>query len=361
MAFERISFEANNACNLQCAHCLREEIWTRTENVHIAPALVDKVLGEARRMYATKTVVFTGGEVPIHPKLTQLIDICCDHGLTWQITTNGIRKEPIAKLLRDERRRDKLGLVAISIDGASEESHDRIRGQGSFRKTMKTIAYLHAIEAPVCLKLTIAKHNVHELEDLAMLGAKLGVKLMNYSPLHLTPDAFEADLVLPPDAWHDIYDRLDRVHSMLRVPHSFCAGGPEESSMRDCEAYHIRDVHVDYRGHLSLCCVLPAYRGQGDGEEKDIVADLNTESLAVAHERLVELVAEVNRHRIQRLKDNSVHELDKFLCFSCEKFMGKMGWLKDPKYADSPWTENLILPDDGAEDDLYPLKVQQSA
>jgi len=360
MAFNRISFEMNNICNLQCAHCLREEIWTRTDNVHLSPALVDKVLKEAKTLYGTEKVVFTGGEVTLSPKLPEIIDICCDYGMTWGVVTNGIRKEPIAKLINDPRRRKHLSVIAISIDGATAETHEKIRGEGTYRKTMRTIAYLHGKEVPICIKTTINKKNVHEVEELAMMGARLGVSMMKYSPLHLTPDGFDNDLVLPPDEWPRIYDRIGNIHKILNVPYLLSAGGKDKSSMVDCEAFNLGDIHVDYRGHMSLCCVLPAYRGQGDGQEKDLVADLNTESLADGHARLLDLLHGYNNHRIERLKDNTVHELDKFLCFSCEKYMGKMGWLADPKYADSPWVENMKLPESSDEPQIK-LSVKKTA
>ena len=64
--------------------------------------------------------------------------------------------------------------------------------------------------------------------------------------------------------------------------------------------------------------------------------------------------------RIRRQREGRVRELDKFLCFACEKYMGKMEWLADEKYADSPWAKDLDLPD-SSQTQPGALKVRRTA
>lgn len=84
--------------------------------------------------------------------------------------------------------------------------------------------------------------------------------------------------------------------------------------------------YVDTRGQVSTCCQLSQY----GFNENDVVADLNRETLAQAHEKYVARLAALGR--AARPAGDAVST---FPCLRCAKASGKLNWLK--AYPQSAW------------------------
>ena len=88
-------------------------------------------------------------------------------------------------------------IVQFSIDGASEETHSKLRGKGNFKKTISNIKSLNPKNSPI-IKMVLSKHNINQLEDYFKLAANLrcipafsfsermGNANDNWDSLHLT-------------------------------------------------------------------------------------------------------------------------------------------------------------------------------
>jgi radical SAM protein with 4Fe4S-binding SPASM domain len=71
----------------------------------------------------------------------------------------------------------------VSLDG-SEEINDRIRGAGTYRQVVRTLAELaQRPEIRVRLNMVVGRHNVHTVELLAQLADEHGVETLNMIPL----------------------------------------------------------------------------------------------------------------------------------------------------------------------------------
>ena len=57
--------------------------------------------------------------------------------------------------------------MQVSIDGSCAEVHETGRGKGSFAKAVRGIKILQKHEIPVAVRVTIHRHNVHDLENTA--------------------------------------------------------------------------------------------------------------------------------------------------------------------------------------------------
>jgi SynChlorMet cassette radical SAM/SPASM protein ScmE len=57
--------------------------------------------------------------------------------------------------------------VQVSIDGSVPTTHDACRGKGNFLKAMQGIKSLQDHNVPVSVRVTIHKHNVRDLENVA--------------------------------------------------------------------------------------------------------------------------------------------------------------------------------------------------
>ena len=86
---------------------------------------------------------------------------------------------------------------------------------------------------------------------------------------------------------------------------------------------------VDFRGNLVFCCQLSGYAG--GGSDSDIIADLSKTSLFDAHKKLIEKIAKFQKDRVTRIGKKNLGKLDRFPCFYCARYFGKVGWLRKHK------------------------------
>jgi sulfatase maturation enzyme AslB (radical SAM superfamily) len=120
-------------CNLRCPHCyvdaqgMRGKELTVSEHRAIADNLHKRLATNPLLEYK---VNLTGGEPFCHPMIMDIISAYKDAGFEVTMSTNSllIKKRDMAKLA-------DLGVaLSVSLDGATEGSHDFIRGKGAFKK-----------------------------------------------------------------------------------------------------------------------------------------------------------------------------------------------------------------------------------
>lgn len=163
-------------CNLKCVSC---NCWRETTRDELSTEewcdVIDQ-LGEAGIL----KVNFTGGEPLLRADTPLLMRRAVAAGVSdLHLNTNAI--------LLDERRRDAVldaGVRSfnISVDGATPELHDRLRGQqGAFETTVERIRGLASssddLDLRVRLNFTVMRDNLHQVPDIARLATELGVQL----------------------------------------------------------------------------------------------------------------------------------------------------------------------------------------
>src|SRR4051812_5153436 len=136
--FQRIGIHLTDRCQLDCDHCSRDP---GDQPLDLPVELLPALLRDARDVYGLRHVSFTGGEPTLHPRFLDMLDMVAAEGAEWDMVTNGRR---FARLLArcDERpaRRASLRSVSFSLDGATEACHDAIRGEGSYREVLASVA-----------------------------------------------------------------------------------------------------------------------------------------------------------------------------------------------------------------------------
>ena len=176
--------QVNDFCNLACAHCLVSSGPTRDQGL-AAERILDAIdqavaLGAAR-------VFFTGGEPLARP---DILDLCrhviAAHGRELVILTNGTllrgkRLDALVELAavelpaRDGQPPPDSLRLQVSLDGATAEVNDPVRGKGSFAATVAGIEAAVAAGLRPTLTATILKHNLDDLDNVVRLAARLGV------------------------------------------------------------------------------------------------------------------------------------------------------------------------------------------
>jgi radical SAM protein with 4Fe4S-binding SPASM domain len=195
--------EVVSACNLTCKHCFagdlprREGQLTRDE--------LDRLFADMAAV-GTFRLGLTGGEPLLRRDLFDIIDLATNHGLCPCVTTNGL-------LVTDEVARAfgerELVWLNVSLDGATAESNDRVRGEGSFDRVLERLEVLRR-HATFTLAFTIMSHNAGEVEDCVRLAERVGASTAVFRPMYpVGVGERHLDLMPTFDQYSDALARLE--------------------------------------------------------------------------------------------------------------------------------------------------------
>lgn len=147
---------------------------------------VERVFDEMAGWDWDFTVVITGGEVFLRKDIFDIFKYAQKTNLKIEVVSNGslISQETAKKIISTG-----LSNIAISLDGAQEQTHDFIREKGAFKKAVEAIRYLVAAKKEngcgpqISVWTTIMRENVGELFDIIPLVKNLGVECLVYHPV----------------------------------------------------------------------------------------------------------------------------------------------------------------------------------
>lgn len=194
MMERRADLKVGFACNNRCLFCAQGE---RRDACGVIP--FDRLLArlvEVRR--TTRSLVLTGGEPSIHPRILALVEAA--HRLGFdpiQLQTNGRMlsyPDVLGRLVRAG-----LTEVSPSIHGSTAAIHDALtRREGSWRESRDGIANVAKAGIPLVTNSVITRHNTDDLPALTALLASLGVKRAQLAFVHpVGTAALEFDAVVP--------------------------------------------------------------------------------------------------------------------------------------------------------------------
>ncbi|HLA82295.1 MAG TPA: radical SAM protein [Thermoleophilia bacterium] len=166
-----VFWETTAACNLLCSHCRRTDVADEPSpdelSVREAESLIDELASWGRTI-----LVLSGGEPLLRPDIFHLMSYADEKGLVVALATNGTL---IDRDLAGRIQESGVDRVSISLDGADEPTHDAFRRlPGSFRSAMAGIQALRTEGIPVQINVTVAKHNVDQMDEMVSLAKKLG-------------------------------------------------------------------------------------------------------------------------------------------------------------------------------------------
>ena len=119
-----LTWELTYACNLSCVHCLSSS--GRRDPRELTTGQCRAVIDELERMQVFY-VNIGGGEPTVRPDFWELVDYATAHRVGVKFSTNGIRITP--ERARRLAASDYVD-VQISLDGATEQVNDAVRGPG---------------------------------------------------------------------------------------------------------------------------------------------------------------------------------------------------------------------------------------
>ncbi|WP_395708908.1 radical SAM protein [Reyranella sp.] len=170
-----VVWETTLDCNAKCMHCYSDALfghgpvyWQLAECLDLVDELADA---------GVIILALSGGEFLLRPDWERIVEHAVGRGLQVTFATNGI------KVTDDVARRIKeLGVanVSVSLDGASSEVHEKIRGVPHiFAKACEAVRRLSGLGVRVTVNYTPMRPNLSQAESLIALAYDLGAKKIN--------------------------------------------------------------------------------------------------------------------------------------------------------------------------------------
>jgi MoaA/NifB/PqqE/SkfB family radical SAM enzyme len=342
---QRLAVELANICNLHCSYCLRSEEGLYSNRAEFFPlALLARIIKDAREVAAISRITFTGGEPTLHPQFSGAIETVAAAGLTSSFVTNGWHFERIWPAILANR--ESITHVAFSVDGITQETHDRWRGSGSFERLVRAFSRCYKAKVPFVMKIKTRRDIVDQLEQIAVFGARMGASGMSFGHIMPTSSASEDQSALSLQEQRMAEQEIALLARILKMNIGIDVGYYNIDERAPCSPLAGRSANVDYLGRLTLCCSLSGFRGAA--EERDVVADLNVESFASAYSRLGEVAAAQLQKRKDALAALRSEGLTPDLytgspCLFCLQSYGKIPWHKTDAGPATPGARSLPI------------------
>lgn len=174
---QHVFLKITSDCNLRCRHCFyyNDKNAFNSENDFLTNDLSNLVKFLVEELHII-SIVITGGEPFLQKDIFQILKYLKSKNVTIQIQTNAtLITEEIASELASILN-PKYDNIQTSLEGATAITHDKIRGKGSFEKTINGIEHLISKNFNVAVSYTITSENIEEVPLLYKLFKDLGVK-----------------------------------------------------------------------------------------------------------------------------------------------------------------------------------------
>jgi mycofactocin radical SAM maturase len=167
-----LTWELTYACNLSCVHCLSSS--GRRDPRELSTAECRAVIDELERMQVFY-VNIGGGEPTVRPDFWELVDYATAHHVGVKFSTNGVKIN--AGTARRLAASDYVD-VQVSLDGATAEVNDAVRGRGSYDTALRAMRQLaDAGVRGFKISVVMTRHNVGQLDAFQALADRFGAQL----------------------------------------------------------------------------------------------------------------------------------------------------------------------------------------
>ncbi len=220
-----VAWEVTRQCNLRCVHCRASAQAGPYEGELSTKEAMD--LLHDLSSFARPVVILTGGEPLLRPDILEIASRGTALGLRMVMAPNGT-------LLSPQRAREIRGVgiqrISISLDGASQETHDAFRGvDGAFQGALEGIRAAKEAGLPFQINTTVTRRNFREIPLILDLAVRLGAVAHHIFLLVPTGRGREmaGDAISPEkyeETLHWFYDQRERVPLQLKAtcaPHYY--------------------------------------------------------------------------------------------------------------------------------------------
>ena len=238
-----IFWELTKKCDGKCTDCFMDANASKWSGQESSFSEIENIVLQFSSLggYAVR---LTGGEPTQRNDFFDIVDLLNQQSMIVGMNTNGFFGQDKLEGILSREIKD----IRISVDGP-ESINDSVRGQGSYRKAMRTIRaiaeYNQSAQQPVelTMNLVLMKRNFPFIEEMIELSQSLGTKL-SLGLLRLSGRAKIGDMLSPEQVAQVAYrvqqqrDRLGIKKGKVRVNYDIFCEGQQTGKGSSMVGYH---------------------------------------------------------------------------------------------------------------------------
>ena len=182
-----LQFAITSVCNLRCQHCYDDT----EEHVHMpfdqCTTVLDSFFAFCKRWERLPVLWLTGGEPTVHPDFWDILDYVDSHmeraDTEWQVAVLSNGTTMTRDFVETLKNHPLKAYVQVSVDGACAETHDAIRGKGSFKKAVRAVTALCSAGIQTHMHFVVHKNNYEDGFTMTDLATRLGVDVLTVTRL----------------------------------------------------------------------------------------------------------------------------------------------------------------------------------
>lgn len=168
-----VTWEVTQACALACDHC-RADAQSERDPDELTTAEGKQLLDQVADFGQPGPIfVISGGDPLERPDLFEIIEASVDRGIPTAVTpatTTDLDRETVEQFAEKGVRR-----MAVSLDGASERTHDAFRQEsGTFESAMRAAEWADDVGLSIQVNTTVTAKTAARLPRIADLVEDLG-------------------------------------------------------------------------------------------------------------------------------------------------------------------------------------------
>ncbi|MFI7003883.1 radical SAM protein [Nocardia sp. NPDC050175] len=237
-------------CNFACGHCFHGERLKYADAYTAEQAC--NLMRLMQQQHDTEAVTLLGGEPFVYKDLAPVVRYAKHTlGQVVEICTNGYRIGPRLREIAP-----CIDLLRISLEGIGN-TNDAIRRDGSYAAALESIALARGLGVRTGATLTVNRHNISEVVDLAYTLQALGVSQLKLHQLRPVGNAalHPELLVTDPADYSVLRDQLRSAPLRMEV---VLDEDLSEDGALPCATPGPRDeidrIESDPRGALTMSC-----------------------------------------------------------------------------------------------------------
>ena len=179
-----VQLHLTERCNLACRHCYQSAPVAEMSHQEVRLAITNvktAVEGWAKDydMDISPSLHVTGGEPLLRDDLFPILGFARQCGFSTSLMTNGTLVDTATAR---RIRMAQVGDVQVSLDGL-EDTHDRMRGRGTYGQALEGIRRLASEGVPASINVTVSRLNMGQAGELVAVAAQSGAETAAFSRL----------------------------------------------------------------------------------------------------------------------------------------------------------------------------------
>jgi mycofactocin biosynthetic radical S-adenosylmethionine protein MftC len=173
-----ITWEITHQCNLRCIHCLSASNQASPDELTFEEC--KNIVDQLAKLKVFE-INFGGGEPLLKDYFLPLLSYIHTKGIVTCISTNGtLLTKEIVKLFTG----NPLVNIQVSLDGATPEVNDSIRGKGTFTNIIAGIELIAGKSIPLSINTVVTSQNFRQLKQMKELAKsyKANLRVSRFRP-----------------------------------------------------------------------------------------------------------------------------------------------------------------------------------